>query len=185
MGKEQSNKTRNLIFGAFFLALGIVLPFLTGHVPGIGSMLLPMHIPVLLCGYICGWQYGMMVGFVLPLLRSVMFGMPPLLPTAAAMAFEMAVYGAVTGILYQKLPKNAVSIYISLIAAMLAGRLAWGMVSIVLYGIVGNAFSWQIFMAGAFLNAVPGIILQLVLIPAIVLALQKVFRTGGIPMESR
>lgn len=184
MGKEQSNKTRNLILGAFFLALGIVLPFLTGQIPGIGSMLLPMHIPVLICGYICGWQYGLIVGFVLPLLRSVMFGMPPLMPTAAAMAFEMAVYGAVTGILYQKLPKKTVSVYISLIAAMLAGRLAWGMVSIVLYGVVGNAFSWQIFMAGAFLNAVPGIILQIVLIPVIVLTLQKALRTSEVPVKS-
>lgn len=176
MIRERANKTRDLVLGAFFLALGIVLPFLTGQIPEIGSRLLPMHIPVLLCGYICGWEYGLFVGLVMPLLRSVMFGMPPLFPTAAAMAFEMAAYGAITGILYQKLPKNTISVYITLIVAMLAGRLVWGAVSIVLNGIAGSTFSRQIFLAGAFLNAVPGIILQIAVIPVIILALQKWLR---------
>lgn len=112
----------------------------------------------------------------MPLLRSVMFGMPPLFPTAAAMAFEMAAYGAITGILYQKLPKNTISVYITLIVAMLAGRLVWGAVSIVLNGIAGSTFSRQIFLAGAFLDAVPGIILQIAVIPVIILALQKWLR---------
>ena len=90
---------KHMVLAAFFLALGIIMPFLTGQIPGIGNMLLPMHIPVLVCGYVCGWQWGLAVGFVVPLLRSAMFGMPPMMPTAAAMAFELAVYGAVTGIL--------------------------------------------------------------------------------------
>lgn len=168
-----ANKTRDLVLGAFFMALGIVMPFLTGQIPGIGSRLLPMHIPVLLCGYVCGWQYGLIVGFVTPLLRSMMFSMPPMMPTAVGMAFEMATYGAVTGILYQKLPKTAVSVYLTLIVSMLAGRLVWGLVSIALYGVSGGTFSWQIFMAGAFVNAVPGILLQLALIPVIIITLQK------------
>lgn len=165
--------TLNMVLGAFFLALGIVMPFLTGQIPGIGSKLLPMHIPVLICGFVCGWKYGLIVGFVVPLLRSVMFGMPPMMPTAIAMAFELAVYGAATGILYEKLPRNTVSVYISLIGAMIAGRLVWGIVSIPLYGVAGKAFSWQVFLGGAFLNAIPGIILQIVLIPVIIVALRK------------
>ncbi len=166
-------QTKKLVLSAFFMALGIVLPFLTGQIQQIGNMLLPMHIPVLLCGFICGWQYGLAVGFVTPLLRSAMFGMPPIMPTAAAMAVELAVYGLVVGILHARLPKKIPYLYVSLAGAMIAGRVAWGIVSIALYGIAGNSFSWQIFLAGAFLNAIPGIILQLILIPAIMIGLKK------------
>ena len=165
--------TKKLVLSALFMALGIILPFFTGQIPQVGSMLLPMHIPVLLCGFICGWQYGLAVGAVTPLLRSALFGMPPMMPTAAAMAFELAVYGTVTGILYNKLPKKNGNIYVSLLGAMLEGRVVWGIVCIPLYGIGGNAFSFQMFLAGAFINAVPGILLQIVLIPAIMMALKK------------
>lgn len=169
----KTTKTKTMVLAAFFLALGIVMPFLTGQIPGIGSRLLPMHIPVLICGFVCGWQYGLIVGLVVPILRSMMFGMPPMMPTALAMAFELAAYGAVTGFLYEKLPLSNVSVYISLIGAMIAGRLVWGLVSIPLYGIAGKGFSWQMFAAGGFLNAIPGIILQIVLIPVIIMALQR------------
>lgn len=163
----------SLVTAAMFLALGIVMPFLTGQIPGIGSRLLPMHIPVLICGYVCGWKYGLLVGFITPLLRSVLFGMPPMMPTAAAMAFELAVYGCVTGILYEKLHGQRLAIYASLVGAMIAGRLVWGLVSIPLYGMAGKSFSVQVFLGGAFLNAVPGIILQLVLIPVVIEALRR------------
>lgn len=166
-------QTRKIVLSALFIAIGIILPFFTGQIPQIGSMLCPMHIPVLLCGFICGWQYGLAVGFVTPLLRSAMFGMPPIMPTAVGMAFELAVYGVVTALLYRKLPKKNLYLYVSLIGAMLAGRAVWGLVSIVLYGIVGKGFSFQIFLSGAFINALPGIILQIVLIPAIMMALKK------------
>lgn len=165
--------TEKMVMGAFFLALGIVMPFLTGQIPGIGSMLLPMHLPVLVCGYVCGWRYGLMVGAVVPILRSMMFGMPPMMPTAVCMAFELGTYGAVTGILYEKLPKTVVSIYASLLGAMAAGRLVWGLAAVVFYSVAGNAFSVQAFLAGAFFNAVPGIILQIVLIPVMIVALKR------------
>ncbi len=164
---------RNLVLAAMFLAIGIVLPFLTGQVPQIGSMLLPMHIPVLLCGFICGWQYGLVVGFILPLLRMALFGMPPLL-TAVAMAFELATYGLITGILWKALPKkNIASLYLSLVGAMLIGRVVWAIVRVIMTGVADEAFTWQIFVAGAFTNAIPGIILQLVLIPALLVALGR------------
>ena len=166
-------QTSKLGLSAFFMALGIVLPFLTGQIPQIGKMLLPMHIPILLCGFICGWQYGLTIGLITPLLRGAMFGMPVLMPTGAGMAVELAVYGLITGILYAKLPKKIPYIYVSLLGAMIVGRVAWGIVSIALYGIMGNQFSIDLFMAGAFLNAIPGIILQIVLIPAIIIALKK------------
>lgn len=166
-------QTKKMVVSAFFLALGMVLPFLTGQIQQIGNMLLPMHIPVLLCGYICGWQYGLVIGLVTPLLRSVLFGMPPLMPTAAAMAVELAVYGLMTGVLYGKLPKKTLYLYVSLFGAMIAGRIAWGIVGIPLYGMAGNGFSAQIFLAGALFNAIPGIILQIVLIPVIMMALTR------------
>ena len=163
---------KKIVLGGFFLALGIVMPFLTMQVPQIGSKLLPMHLPVLICGFVLGWKYGLLVGFVTPLLRTFMFGMPPMM-TAIGMAFELATYGAITGVLYKKLPKSKVKVWVSLMAAMVVGRVVWGFVSIVLYGINQTAFTWQIFMGGAVLNAIPGIILQLVIVPVIIIALEK------------
>lgn len=163
------------------MALGLVLPFLTGQIPQIGKMLSPMHIPVFLCGFVCGWPFGLAVGFITPLLRSVLFGMPILFPSAVGMAFELATYGTVSGILYALFKKkNLVSIYVTLIVAMLCGRVVWGIVSIVLYGIQGNSFTMEMFLAGAFTKAVPGIILHLLLIPAIMFALERsgVLRDG-------
>lgn len=170
---KHASKTLKLVLSAGFLALGLILPFFTAQIREIGNMLLPMHIPVLICGFVCGWQYGLAVGFITPLLRSMVFGMPPMFPTATAMAFELASYGAVSGLLYRALPKKNVSVYISLIGAMIAGRLIWGLINVPIYGIAGKAYSWQIFMGGAFLNAIPGIILQLVMIPIIIIALQR------------
>lgn len=156
------------------LALGLVLPFLTGQIPQIGKMLSPMHIPVFLCGLICGWPYGMVLGFVLPPLRSLLFGMPAIYPNAVGMAFELATYGLVSGIIYGAFKKqNIVSVYITLIAAMVCGRLVWGLAQIVMLGLAGGRFTAQAFLAGSIINAIPGIILHLILIPAVMLALDK------------
>lgn len=168
------NHLKKLILSALFLSLGLVLPFLTGQIPEIGSMLLPMHLPVLLCGFICGWPYGLFVGFLTPLLRSVLFTMPPMFPKAVSMAFELAGYGCFAGLLFRLLPlKNTVRIYISLFGAMLAGRLIYGLVCIPLLGIANVPYSFEIFFASTVLEALPGILLQLIVIPVILLALQK------------
>lgn len=161
-----------MILAAFFLALGLLMPFLTGQIREIGNKLLPMHIPVLICGFVCGWQYGLLVGFITPLLRSMLFGMP--LPVVAiGMAFELAVYGTMTGILYYRLKKTKFAIYISLFVAMIIGRLVWGIISVLIYGIQGNTFTWSMFIGGALLNAIPGIVLQIVLIPVLIMALGR------------
>lgn len=177
------NQVKNLIIAAMFLSIGMVLPFLTGQVPQIGNMLCPMHIPVLLCGLICGWKYGGAVGFITPLLRSAIFGMPVMYPSAIAMAFELATYGLVIGLLYSRSRWQCViALYRCLITAMLAGRAVWGLAEIILLGLGGSVFSVKAFMAGAFFNAVPGIILQIVLIPAVMVALNRTglvkFRRG-------
>lgn len=164
---------KKLVLSAFFLALGLVLPFLTGQIPQIGSMLSPLHIPVLLCGFICGWPWGLATGAILPLLRSLVFGMPPMYPTAVAMAFEMAAYGLLAALLYRVFGQRTGGIYAALALAMLGGRLVWGAASYFLYVAAGNPFTFQMFLAGAFLKAWPGIILHLAIIPPTVLALKK------------
>ena len=123
---SKQKSLRRLILAALFLALAFVLPFLTGQIPQIGSALCPMHIPALLCGFFCGPWYGLAVGAAAPLLRSLIYGMPPLMPTGIAMCFELAAYGFVAGLLYKLLPKKNGYIYVSLISAMLAGRVVWG-----------------------------------------------------------
>ena len=101
-------------------------------------MLCPMHIPALLCGFVCGWGWGLAVGFIAPLLRSVLFGMPDMFPTAVSMAFELAAYGLFSGLLYQLLPKKRSNIYVSLILAMLGGRIVWGIAMTIISGVTGN-----------------------------------------------
>lgn len=175
-------KTYKLVLTALFLALCLVLPFVTGGIPTIGNMLLPMHIPVLLCGLLCGWPYGLVIGFVAPLLRSVLFGMPPIYPVALAMAFELAAYGLIIGLVYTALHKRGLAaLYGSLLVAMVGGRLVWGVAEVVLLGMAGNAFTLQAFLSGALLTAVPGIVLQLVLIPAVMVALD---RTGVVRFQN-
>ena len=174
---------KKLTFSAMFLALGLVLPLLTGQIQQIGNMLLPMHIPVLLCGLICGPVWGLIVGLILPLLRSVTFGMPPMYPTAIAMAFELAAYGGLIGWLYRISRWKCVkALYRCLILAMIMGRLVWGIAMVILMGISGNAFTFQAFLAGSVLNSIPGIILQLILIPAIMMILDK---TSLVPFTHR
>lgn len=163
-----------IVVSAMFLCIGLILPFATGQIKVIGNMLLPMHLPVMLCGLICGWQYGLAVGFILPLLRSLLFGMPLLYPSAVAMAFELATYGLVVGLLYALLRKRGIrALYISLISAMIAGRIVWGMAEAVLLGFLGQRLLFSAFITAAFLNAVPGIILQLVLVPMLVIVVEK------------
>ena len=170
---KNRNQILKMVLSAMFLALSYVMPFLTGQIPEIGAMLCPMHIPVLLCGFICGWPWGLAVGFIAPLLRSLTLGMPPLFPTAVCMAFELAAYGAITGIMYHTLPRKKINIYVSLIVAMLIGRIVWGAAMFICLGINGGAFTLAAFVAGAFTNAIPGIIVQIILIPVLVMVLDN------------
>lgn len=170
---KSNAQIKNMVVAALMLALAYVLPNFTGNIPQIGSMLLPMHLPVLLCGFLCGGPWGAVVGFVAPLLRSVLIGMPPMFPTAVSMAFELAAYGFVSGLLYQRLSKDLRGIYTSLLGAMLCGRVVWGVVRALLTLAGNSSFTFSAFLAGAFTTAIPGIVLQLVAIPVVVVALQK------------
>ena len=165
--------SRNITVSALLLALAFVMPFLTGQIPEFGNMLCPMHIPVLLCGFVCGWPWGLAVGFVAPLLRSVILTMPPLFPKAICMAFELAAYGAVSGLMHRWMPRKRPYIYLSLIVSMLIGRLIWGVAMFVCMGTTGGSFTFAFFLTEAFANAIPGILVQLVLIPVLVMVLDR------------
>lgn len=170
---QSKDRIKKLTLSSLLLAVGLILPFFTGQIPVVGGMLLPMHIPVLLCGLICGWQYGALIGIIMPLMRLALFGMPPLL-SAIPMSFELMAYGATAGYLYGRSRWQCIiALYRSLLAAMVAGRAIWGVVKVLMTGVAGQAFTWKMFMTASILNAIPGIILQFILIPVVMLALDR------------
>lgn len=173
MIKKLYNKILKMILASLFLALAYVMPFLTGQIPEIGAMLCPMHLPVLLCGFICGPVWGAVVGIVAPLFRSLTLGMPPLFPTAVCMAFELATYGAIAGVMHKILPRKKPYIYCSLLTAMIVGRIVWGAVMFICVGASGGTFTFAAFIAGAITNAIPGIIVQIILVPILVMLLDN------------
>lgn len=170
---KNSKRIRRMVYAAICLALALVLPFLTGQVPQIGKMLCPMHIPTLLCGFICGPIWGALIGFIAPLLRYLLFGMPMLMPTGLSMAFELCAYGVITGIVYKRFPKKVGYIYLTLVIAMIIGRIVAGISTYIIMTSGGNAYTMATFLSVNFAMAVPGIIVQIILIPVIVMALEK------------
>lgn len=173
--------TRKLVLAALFLALGILLPIAFHWLPGGGKALSPMHIPVLLCGFVCGWPLGLVVGALTPLLSSLFTGMPPMgMPFMIAMIPELACYGLLAALCYRLLPKNPAGLYGSLILAMLGGRVVYGIAMWLLMLAGRGEYSMQAFLAGAFAQAVPAIILHIVVIPPLVLALRRVRLTSDV-----
>jgi len=166
------SKTKRLVLAALCLALGVVLPIAFHSVANAGSIFLPMHIPVLLCGIICGWPYGLACGVLAPILSSLITGMPPM-AYVPSMVCELAVYGLATGLIKQfvKTGKPVLDIYIALISAMLLGRITFGVLNALIFR--AGEYSLAVWTTAAFVTALPGIIIQLIVIPILVLALQK------------
>ena len=169
---KKHSQILRMILTALFLALAYVLPFLTFQNQKLGSMFSLMHIPVLLCGFICGWPWGLAVGLIAPLLRSLTLGMPILFPMAFCMALELATYGAVAGLMHKFLPRKKPFIFCSLLAAMATGRVVFGCAMFLCMSAKGGSYTFMTFLNGALIDAVPGIILQIVLIPAWVMAIE-------------
>ena len=172
---SEYHQLKRFIMAAMLLALALVLPFVTGQIPQIGAALCPMHLPVLLCGFFCGPVYALAVGLLAPLMRFVLFGMPPLFPSGIGMCVELSGYGVTAGVLYaatKNMKREPVRVCVSLIGAMIVGRVLWGLARLLLAGIAGSTFTYAAFIAGAFTNAIPGIIAQLVLVPLLVLKLK-------------
>ncbi len=176
----KSNAINKMVLSAVFLSIGMVLPLLTMQAKEIGDSLLPMHFPVMLCGLLCGPYYGGFIGLVMPFLRWAVFGMPNIYPQAVWMALELFTYGLVIGLVYRGFKqKSIVGVYISLIVAMLSGRVVWGAAKAVLLGVGGKPFTFSMFVAGGFIDAALGIILQLILIPLIITVLRRIKHGKG------
>ncbi len=170
----QHDTLRKLTGTALLLAIGYLLPFLTGQIPEIGNLLLPMHLPVLLSGALFGGLWGGALGFALPLTRSLIFAKPVIYPTAVAMSVELMTYGIVIGLCFSLIkPRRFVGYYLPLLSSMLSGRIVWGAVMALLLGVFGDGFGFAAFLSGAFLEAIPGIILQLLLVPTLISVLIK------------
>ena len=166
-------RTLKIVISALLLALALVMPYLTGQIPELGSMLCPMHLPILLCGFLCGPLWGLAVGLTAPLLRSAIFGMPILFPMALSMAFELATYGLVSGLLRRLLPKRSLYIYPALLVAMVAGRLVFGASMLLCMISQGKGYALSAFLASAVTGSVPGILLQIILVPPLVLLIER------------
>jgi len=169
------SKTKKYVITAMCITLCSVLPLVLHVIPGAGNTLLPMHIPVLLCGLIVGWYFGVLAGLFGPMLSSFTTGMP-IMAYVPVMMVELAVYGAVTGIIIRIVrTKNIyVNIYLSLIPAMIIGRVFGAIARVVLYVPVAadtTVLAW--FTYSYFISSSPGIVIQLILIPVIVIALEK------------
>ena len=176
MGRKTNKYIVKPVLAALFLALGMVLPMLTGQIKEIGDSLLPMHLPVMICGLVCGYKYGAAIGLMLPFLRSLTFSMPPIYPNAVWMALELATYGLVIGFIYMKLSKNRLSMYVALITAMIMGRVVWGVSKAVLLGLGGSSFSISAFIVGGFVDSLLGIVLQLIVVPPIAALINRMIR---------
>ena len=163
---------KKIVTASLLIALGIVLPMAFHSIPNAGRIFLPMHIPVLLCGLTCGLPYGLAVGVMTPILSHLLTGMPPtvMLPS---MVCELAAYGAVSALLmyYVKVKNIYLKIYISLIGTMVFGRVFYGILNALIFS--AGEYSMQIWLTAAFVTALPGVAIQLILIPAVIIALQK------------
>lgn len=168
---KEMTPARRTVLGALFVALCVVVPYAFHAVPNGGSIFLPMHIPVLICGMVCGWPYGFICGLLGPALSSLLTGMPPAayLPP---MMVECAVYGLVTGLMlkFVHTGKNNLDLYIALITAMLAGRVVSGIAKALIFS---PDITMSVWIASSFITALPGIVLQLILIPLLVNLLTK------------
>lgn len=171
--KKKTAKTSYLIMALICLAISVVLPMLTDQIPRFGQGLRPMHIPVLIAGFACGPVIGFVVGLAAPMLNLLIHGAPALMQAGFAMSLELATYGLIAGLLYSQLPRKTGNIYVSLITAMIVGRIVWGASMTALSSRDGLRFTYQMFMTYAFIDAMPAILFHIVLIPAVVIALEK------------
>lgn len=171
---NKNNRTiKHMILASLFIALGIVLPFLTGSNQQLGSVFLLMHLPILIAGLVLGFKYGFLVGLITPILRSLLVGMPPLFPFAVTMMFELAAYGFLIGLFYKLLPKSPVYVYVSLIISLILGRIIFGIAAYIIYPLAGITFTFDQFIKAGFVTSLPGIAIQIVLVPLLFIYLKK------------
>lgn len=176
---------RHLTLAGLLLALGIVLPQFVHALPlaNGGNILSPMHIPVLIAGFLLGGKYAVMIGILIPLFAFVLTGRPPIMPVGLSFMVELSLYGLTASLLYRKLFKGKV--LISLVGAMIIGRLGLAVFRYFLWPHFGMPFSFELFFISAFVTALPGIAIQLALIPVIVQRLKPIYLSKGRSYRSR
>ncbi|MBQ9263552.1 MAG: ECF transporter S component [Clostridia bacterium] len=180
---NRKNSLYAMVVSAVLLAVGMVLPFLTGQMQALGQVISPLHIPVLICGLCCGWKWGLAVGVVLPILRGMVFGMPPFPAVGLPMAFELGAYGLLTGLLYPVMLKviqgknHLPAMLTTLVIAMIGGRMVGGMAKAMFLamGIIrsGSPFTFAAFIASYFTSTALGALIHVIAIPIVVLAIEK------------
>lgn len=156
MNQNIRSTSKTVVYTGLFLALGILLPqmFHFLPVPDVGKVLLPMHIPAILAGYLLGSRSGMIVGFLSPVISCMLFQMPPVL-TMPIMAVEIMCYGAAAGSVGKKIK----SVYLGLIVTMICGRIASGLMYVIMINLLGIAgLNMQMFFL-SISAGVPGMIL--------------------------
>lgn len=167
---EQLTPIKKLTYSGLLLALAVLIPFIF-HVTGVlGTVFLPMHIPVLLCGFICDKKHGLIVGAIAPIINMVISGMPVLYPVGIAMVFELAAYGFFAGLLYEKTRK----LIPSLLGSMLVGRIVRIIATFLITVPFGAKFIFQGVLVALFVTSIWGIIIQIVLIPLIMVTYNKI-----------
>lgn len=164
-----SNRTLLMIWAAFFVALAVLVPTIFYTVSGLDRIFLPMHIPVILCGFVCGAHFGFLCGVLAPILSALLIGLPVLVPNGLIMAVELAIYGFVSGFLYRR----GHSVWLALVAAMFLGRVVSGLLMACVLGFAGQAYGLGAFVSAAFVTGLPGMVIQLLLIPVLVTAIEK------------
>lgn len=168
MSLSNWTKSKGIILTSLFICIGIVLPMVFHSFSMAGNMFLPMHIPVILCAIVCREKWGAFCGFLVPIISSFLTGMPPIFPVAIVMSFELACYGAILPILIKKY-----NIYVSLIITLFIGRIFACIVNFFILGVVPSINALITFIGGLFITALPGIIIQLILIPILYKFLKK------------
>ena len=163
----------NLTISAMLLALAMFLPFLTGQIPQFGRMLSPLHIPAMLAGFILPLPWAVPLAFIIPIVRSLIFSMPPMVPMAVTMAFELATYALVIGLIYKRPAKSYFSILIALIPALVIGRIVYALVFFIVMSLTAGTFNLSAVISGLTVEGLPGVIVQLLIVPPIVLAVEK------------
>ena len=176
------SNSRKMVVTSMLIALCVVLPIAFHQVPRAGSILLPMHIPVLLAGLVCGWKFGLITGITGPILSTMITGMPPTMAIASLMSIELGVYGTVAGILayFIRTRSATLDLYISLVGAMIVGRVVAGLAQVFFFfggtyvdGIWTANYTWALWTTSYFVTSLPGIVIQLAFIPSVVMALER------------
>lgn len=169
--------TKKITISAAMLAMGILLPFCFHLIPNGGSVFTPMHLPIIICGFVAGPFYGAIIGLLCPLFSFLFTGMP-MIAVLPGMMIELFFYGLVSGLFFRLFHTrySLLDIYLTLIVSMLVGRLFGGLANYLLYifNRIDGSYSLEKFFSAYFLISWPGILIQVILIPAIVFALTKV-----------